>query len=187
MAGLSRTKATGAEPSARCEHAAVGFGQNMFVCAGWNSGVTVSSSVVERFNVLSTAWQEPRHLGGQSLQLPAGMTIAAVASDGKRAYLFRRDKANSLLYCLDLSSLLCREIVPTNTEFSGYHHSAMIYYRQKLAIYGRDELTVLDLNTSESIDIVCVYNVYTSKMVARYRNLQVLWCTLLKKGARGTP
>ena len=148
MAALSRSAATWAETSARYDHAAVGFGQNMFVSAGWNSGSTVPSSVVEKFNVLSTAWQERRQLRGQSLKLPAS-SITAVASDGKKAYLLKRHNVNSLLYCLDLSSLRCREIVPTNSEFPGYINSAMIYYRRKLAVYGEDELTVLDLITSE--------------------------------------
>ena len=149
MAALSRSKATWAEPSARYDHAAVGFGQNMFVCAGWNSGSTVPSSIVERFNILSTAWLEPQHLRGQFL-CPAS-SITAAASDGKRAYVLKRHNANSLLYCLDLSSLRCQEIVPTNSEFPGYYYSAMIYYRRKLAVCGEDKLNVLDLNTSEFI------------------------------------
>ena len=152
-----------AEPSARRNHAAVGFGANLFVWAGdGGPGSPVPSSVVERFNVVSTSWQEPRQLRGQSL--PDGLRRMAVTSDGEKTYCFgglvgplgSRQSHNSL-YCLDLSSLVCRVIVPSSESPSPRYDSAMVHYRRKLVLYGgytgggsvSDELFVFDLDTSE--------------------------------------
>ena len=115
---------------------------------------------MEIFSVSSTAWQEPRQVRGQSIPTPncavnendiEGRTV--VASDGRRAYLFTAESyiySSSTLHCLDLSSLRCQKIIPTNAEFPGYYTSAMVCYRRKLVIYERKEPSVFDLNTSES-------------------------------------
>ena len=157
MAALPR-----AEPSARYGHAAVGSGSNMFVWGGrGDGGSVVSSSVVERFNVQSTSWQEPRQLRGQSL--PDGLRGMAVASDGERAYYFggyvdRENQRCNSLYVLDLSSMQCRQMA-TGGEFpTARSYSAMVHYRRQLVVYGgytgsgaSDELFVFDLDTSEAI------------------------------------
>ena len=157
---LSRLRT--AEPSARYGHAAVGCGGNLFVWAGnGGPGSPVPSSVLERFNVVSASWQEPRQLRGQSL--PDGFNSMAVTSDGEKAYFFggvdESDTPHNSLYCLDLSSFLCQIIVPTaaSESPSPRDDSAMVYYRRKLVLYGgdtgggspSDELFVFDLDTSE--------------------------------------
>ena len=156
---LSRLRT--AEPSARYGHAAVGCGGNLFVWAGdGRRGSPVPSSVLERFNVVSTSWQEQRQLRGQPL--PGGLHRMAVTSDGEKAYFFGgTDESYTLhnsLYCLDLSSLVCREIVPSSESPSPRDGSAMVHYRRKLVLYGGltgggsvlDELFVFDLDTSEA-------------------------------------
>ena len=156
---LSRLRT--AEPSARCDHAGVGCGGNLFVWAGKGGpGSPVPSSVLERFNVVSTSWQEPLQLRGQSL--PDGLRRMAVTSDGEKAYFFGGiDESFTLhnsLYCLDLSSLVCRKIVPSSKSPSPRDHSAIVHYRRKLVLYGghtgggsvSDELFVFDLDTSEA-------------------------------------
>ena len=149
------------EPSARYCHASVGFGTHLFVWGGDNGrDQRILSSVLERFNVVSTSWQEPRQLRGQSL--PDGLLRAAVTSDGEKAYCFgglngSGERHNSL-YCLDLSSLLCRVIVPTAASEppSPRDDSAMVHCRRKLVLYGgdtgrpSDELFVFNLDTSEA-------------------------------------
>ena len=130
----------------------------MFVCAGTGSGGSVvPSSVLESFNVLSTTWQEPRQLRGR---VPDSHQRMAVASDGRKAYWFGGTGGfdNNSLYCLDLSSLSCQEVVPTNSAESPIprFQSAMVSYRRKLVIYGGSRslvslsgVCVFDLNTSE--------------------------------------
>ena len=156
---VSRLRKT--ESSARRNHGAVGFGGNLFVWAGdGGPGSPVPSSVLERFNVVSTSWQEPRQLRGQSL--PDGLRRMAATSDGEKAFCFGgTDESGGLhnsLYCLDLSSRLCRKIVPTGASESPSPRddSAMVHYRRKLVLYGgdtersiSDELFVFDLDTSE--------------------------------------
>ena len=160
---LSRLRT--AVPSARRSHGAVGCGGNLFVWAGYGRrGSPVPSSVLERFNVVSTSWQEPRQLRGQSL--PDRLHRMAVTSDGEKAYCFgglvgtfvSGQKHNSL-YCLDLSSQVCRKIVPSSESPSPRYDSAMVHYRRKLVLYGgdtgggspSDELFVFDLDTSEAL------------------------------------
>ena len=152
-----------AEPSARLGHAAVGCGSNMFVWGGKGDGgdSVVSSSVVERFNVQSTSWQEPRRLRGQSL--PDGLRSMAVASDGERAYCFggfvgRGSQRCNSLYVLDLSSMQCRQMATGGESPTARNGSAMVHYRRQLVVHGgwtgnrvSDELFVFDLDTSEAI------------------------------------
>ena len=57
-----------AEPFARCNHGAIGFGANLFVWAGVGGrGSSVPSSVLERFNVVSTCWQDRGREGVHNL------------------------------------------------------------------------------------------------------------------------
>ena len=165
---LSRLRT--AEPSARYSHGAVGCGGNLFVWGGVGGpGSPDPSSVLERFNVVSTSWQEPRQLRGQSL--PDGLQRMAVTSDGEKAYFFGGSYGSytrhNSLYCLDLSSLVCRVIVPSSESPSLRYDSAMVHYRRKLVLYGgdtggvsvSDELFVFDLDTSEAFK--CVIRVYS--------------------------
>ena len=150
------------DPSARLGHAAVGSGSNMFVWGGEGGGGSiVSSSVVERFNVQSTSWQEPRQIRGQSP--PDGLHAMAVASDGERAYCFggfvgRESQLYNSLYVLDLSSMQCRQMATGGESPTARSQSAMVHYRRQLVAYGgwtgsgaSDELFVFDLDTSEAI------------------------------------
>ena len=88
----------------------------------------------------------------------------AVTSDGDKIYCFgglvgplgSRQSHNSL-YCLDLSSLVCRVIVPSSESPSPRCDSPMVHHRRKLVLYGgntggsaSDELFVFDLDTSEA-------------------------------------
>ena len=153
MAALAMSSA---EPSARHRHGAVGVGSNMFVWGGYGGGV--SSSVVERFNVQSASWREPRQLRDQSL--PEGLYGMAVASDGDRAYCFGGfdgSQRYNALYVLDLPSMRCREI-PGAASPTARDCSSMIHYERKLVLHGgrtesgtSDELFVFDLYTSEGI------------------------------------
>ena len=149
-----------AEPSARYGHATVGSGSNMFVWAGAGGlGSVVSSSVVERFNVQSTSWQEPRHIRGQSP--PDGLYAMAVVSDGERAYYFGGFVGGLLcnsLYVLDLSSMQCRQMATGGESPTARSWSAMVHYKRRLVVYGgytgsgaSDELFLFDLDTSEAI------------------------------------
>ena len=154
---LSRLRT--AEPSARHSHAAVGCGGNLFVWGGsGGGGSVVSSSVMERFNVLSTSWEDRRQIRGQSL--PDGLYAMAVASDGERAYCFGGfvDQHYNSLYVLDLSSMQCRQMATGGESPTARSHSAMVHYRRQLVVYGgytgsraSDELFVFDLDTSEAI------------------------------------
>ena len=155
-----------AEPVARFYHAAVGLGQNKLVLAGDTAeGSSVPSSVVEKFNVRSTVWQDPQMLGGQ-FTLPEGYDSMAVASDGERAYLFGgligprgAQQRSNAIFCVNLLSLKCEEIVPAPTAQAPLPRSgsAMVHYKRKLVIYGgstgpgrmSNELLVFDLDTSE--------------------------------------
>ena len=151
-----------AEPSARYGHAAVGSGSNMFVWGGdGGGGSVVSSYVVERFNVQSTSWQEPRHIRGQSP--PDGLYAMAVVSDGERAYYFggylgRGSQSCNSLYVLDLSSMQCRQMATGGESPTARSWSAMVHYKRRLVVYGgytgsgaSDELFVFDLDTSEAV------------------------------------
>lgn len=76
------------EPSARQRHAALGVGQNMFVWAGEsNAPPSLDASVVERFSVTSTSWEQPTQLLNPAL--PYSYYAMAVASDGENSYLLR--------------------------------------------------------------------------------------------------
>ena len=156
-----------AEPSARHFHATVAFGANLFVLGGRGGRSSpVPSSVVERFNVASTAWQEPRQLRDQPL--PECWDHMAVTSDEERAYFFGgyvgrsgSQVLSNALYALDLSSLHCSEIEANNEESSSpgpRSNSGMVFHQRQVVTYGgstggrktSDELFVFDLDSSES-------------------------------------
>lgn len=153
-----------AEPLARFLHAAVGMGHNMFIWGGHDGGLSIfNTSVVERFNVMSTAWQQPRQLHGRSL--PEGYRSMAIASDGEKVYMFggciptrpgRTQERLNTLYEIDLISLQCKELVPaTLVSPTARSSSRLVHVNKRLVVYGGttgaaiDELFVFDLNTSE--------------------------------------
>ena len=110
MASVSRRK-----PPARAGHVAVSVGKNMLVWAG--DGKRVRTSSVERFDVASASWLDPRVLSGQSL--PEGLHDMADAQDGDRAYMFggktdtksQRKRYNDV-YEIDLNTYHCWKHVP---------------------------------------------------------------------------
>lgn len=161
------------EPSARQRHAALGVGQNMFVWAGEsNAPPSLDASVVERFNVASTSWEQPTQLLNPAL--PYSYYAMAVASDGESSYLFGGfaeplvdDSPYTLrpqmrLYHVNTLSLKCCELVPA-TSFSPTARSlsALVCVNQNLLSYGgqtgggvvSNELFVFDLNTSETVTL----------------------------------
>ena len=151
-----------AEPQARCLHAAVGVGQNMLIWAG-NGGMTdIKSSIIEVFNVKSATWKEPVQLSCQCL--PENLESMAVASDGEKAYFWgglvgpiEAQKRIGSLYCLDLQSLQCSEIISAGPSPSPRAGSCMVMLKQKLVVYGgscdddaKAEVLVFNLDTSET-------------------------------------
>ena len=152
------------EPLARSYHAAIRAGQNMLVWGG--KGDKLRPSVVERFDVLSTVWQEPQQLNGPPL--PGGINDMAVACDGEKAYMlggmsgprYSRHRHHTL-YEVDLTSLDCKELVlargsaPLPSARSG---SMVMGLGRKLIVYGgytddgrsnERRLHVVDLDASE--------------------------------------
>ena len=154
------------EPLARAYHAAVGAGQYMLAWGG--KGGQVRTSVVERFDMLSTAWLDPQQFSGQSL--PDGLHDMAVASDGEKAYIFggmcgpygSRNRY-SAIYEVDLTSLDCKELIPATESASSpcaRSGCGMVCFEKKLVVYGgytdagranEQHLYVFDLNTSKAL------------------------------------
>ena len=154
------------EPSARLFHAALAIGQNMFICAG--SGHGVESSVLHKFDVASTSWQEPRQLLNQTL--PDGFCGMAVASDGENSYLFGGFvglRSCNKIYKINIS-LECKELVPaTSVGPTGRGHSGLVCANGTLISYGGytgisdsalNDLFMFDLNTSERL-LLLPYNI----------------------------
>ena len=151
------------EPPAREFHAALGIGQNMlnmFICAG--SGYGVESSVVHKFNLASTSWQEPRRLINRTL--PDGYYGMAVASDGENSYLFGgfvgplgSEQSCNKIYKINIS-LECKELAPaTSVAPTGRGYSGLVCANRSLISYGGytgsialNDLFVFDLHTGET-------------------------------------
>ena len=142
---------SGRQPAARYHHAAVGVDQAMLVWGGGDKDVP--SSMVDSFDVLSLTWKEQRQLHGHPL--PSGLWGMAVASDGKKAYLFGGCSSKGLqnrVFSVDQTSLECRELVPTSSvRPGGREGSAMVFCGGKLVVYGGftghgapDDLLVFD-------------------------------------------
>lgn len=172
------------EPSARQRHAALGVGQIMFMWAGEsNAPPSINASVMERFNVTSTSWEQPPQLLNRAL--PYSYYAMAVASDGENSYLFggfaeqlvddspytlRPQMTEMRLYHVNTMSLECCELVPA-TSFSPTARSlsALVCVNQNLLSYGgqtsggvaSNELFVFDLNTSKTVTltVACRHNV----------------------------
>jgi len=151
------------EPKPRKRHAAVGVGRKLYVWAGNGDGV--QAATLESFDVSSEEWEQPRQLRGP---LPEDLRNMAVATDGKNAYSFGgacgpHEYLNKL-YQIDLSTLQCRELVPTNSSPVPKKGSRMVYFNEKLVVYVGylaeggviDELQVFDLKTSEC-EVTCTY------------------------------
>ena len=144
---------SGRQPAARSYHAAVGMDQAMLVWGG--GGKDVPSSVVDSFDVLSLTWIEQRQLHGDPLPSLWGM---AVASDGKKAYLFGGGSSKGLenrVFSVDQTSLECRELIPSSSVRPGGRSGCpMVFCGGKLVVYGGrtddgvfDDLFVFDLGS----------------------------------------
>lgn len=124
-----------AEPTARRYHAAFRIGQYMYIWAG----VGCRSDVIERFNI-STFACEQSLLDGVSA--PLNIDSMAVACDESHGYFFggrdENGKNFDSLYCLDMSTFECTEIVPaTDKDAPGaLRDCRMVYLDRKLMVYG---------------------------------------------------
>ena len=154
-----------AEPKARSFHASFRIGRYMYIWAG--SGYR--TDVVERLN-LSTLTYEQRHLTDSSA--PDGLTpySMAVTWDESHGYTFGgfRDHGKRLnsIYCLDLSTLKCIEIVPATGSDTPTPRNdcGMVHFNRKLVVYGgrtdrglSSDLLLFDLDNSKYCKIMCVY------------------------------
>ena len=166
------------EPTARQFHAALAIGQNMFICAG--SGHGIESSVLHKFDVASTSWQEPRRLLKQTF--PDCFYGMAVASDGENSYLFGGfvgiEGTCNKIYEINIS-LECRELVPaTPVGPTGRGHSGLICTNRTLISYGGytgrsdlalNDLFLFDLNTSERVLLLPYNHNYFTRSVSGVR------------------
>ena len=149
---------------ARGYHAAFSSDHNMVVWAGRGC----QSDVLDTFNVFSLEWRLTKRL--EANDAPEYLHSMAVARDGNdRLYSFgggdvRSNRLINSLYCLDMNSLACREIVPaTGTHSpSPRSNSAMIYCNRRLVTYGgytndgtSSDLFLLQLDNSEDCKVVC--------------------------------
>ena len=145
----------GRGPAARSYHAVVEVDQAMLVWGGGNKDVP--SSMVDSFDVLSLTWIEQRQLHGDPL--PSGLEGMAVATDGKKAYLFggysSKGRENRV-FSVDQTSLECRELVPSSSVRPGGRNGCpMVFCGGKLVVYGglvtglvaSDDLYVFDLGS----------------------------------------
>ena len=145
----------GRGPAARFHHAAVGVDRAMLVWGGGNKDVP--SSMVDSFDVLSLTWKEQRQLHGDPL--PSGLERMAVATDGKKAYLFGGRSSEGLenrVFSVDQTSLECRELVPSSSVRPGEREGCrMVFCGGKLVVYGglitglklSDDLYVIDFGS----------------------------------------
>ena len=147
---------SGRQPAARSYHAAVGMDQAMLVWGG--GGKDGPSSMVDRFDVLSLTWKEQRQLHGHPL--PSGLWGMAVATDGKKAYLFGGRSSGGVenrVFSVDQTSLECRELVPSSSvRPGGRSNCPMVFCGGKLVVYGghtglgvSDDLYVFDLGSGK--------------------------------------
>ena len=131
-------------------------------------GTGCRSDVVERLN-LSTFTYEQRHLTNSSA--PDGLDSMAVAWDESHGYSFggrdgNEKKLNSI-YCLNLSTLKCIEIVPATGSDTPTPRDdcGMVYFNRKLVVSGgrtdddsaSSDLLLFDLDNSKYCKIMCVY------------------------------
>ena len=136
--------------------AAVGVGQTLLV---WGGDGVEETSLVERFDVVSTTWRDARRLQGDSL--PVGLRYMAVTSDGETGYVFGGEYSGGTsdkLFAINLTSLECRELVPIPQLVyrpGPRRNSAMVYSEGRLVMYGGSgrnrEVEVFDLNKSETM------------------------------------
>ena len=150
------------EPWPRSHHVAVSAGSKLLIWGGMDWRGLIEATTVEEFDLLSTAWQEPRKLCGESL--PDGFHKMAVAWDETKAYMFGGKDIGETryndLYEVDLTSLECKKIQPAAGSApppSPRSSSSMACVGRQLVVYGgfdgeegSDELHVFDLDTSMS-------------------------------------
>ena len=155
------------EPQARYYHAAVSVEQTLFVWGGDGGHVSLGTTTVERFDVSSASWQEPRQIRGHTI--PDGLRDMAVVFDGKKAYMFGGwsgprgcQRLNNTLHEVDLMSLECRELVPnsrSNFPREKSNSGGVKSGPRSLLFFGgctggindrTDEVHLFDLDTSKS-------------------------------------
>ena len=156
------------EPRARRGHAAVVAGNNMLV---WGGSRVDKTSEVEIFDPVIGTWLHPRQLHGDSL--PRGLNNMAVASDGKKTYVFGglssfTGRRYNTLFAIDQTSLECTELVPSAGSASppsARSGSRIVCNDRRLVMYGgltdtsvSDELYVFDLDKGNEEMLICVYH-----------------------------
>ena len=117
---------------------------------------------MERFDVPSATWQEPKEL---DCFVPDNLMGMAATNDGENVYFFggRTDRNTycHALYQANLFTMQCRELVPTNPSDvpKQTFTNGILYFNRKLVIHGgrtgqdrTDELSVFDLTTSKFKD-----------------------------------
>ena len=149
------------QPHPRREHAAVGFGQKLYIWGGEGDHTKIQTSMIESFNLSSESWEQPKLL---NLSLPDRLWDMAVTSDGQNTYSFGGRVGGDIyfntLYQYNLSRQQCKELVPRNPSHAPRKQSVggMVYFDHKLVVHGglcsdgkySDELYTFDLRTSES-------------------------------------
>ena len=166
----------------RLGHAAVGVGQTLLV---WGGLGVEETSLVERFDVVSTTWRDARRLQGDSL--PNGLHDMVVTSDGEMGYVFSGHYSGSCsdkLFAINLTSLECRELVPSaqSSYIPGPRSaSAMVYSEGRLVMYGDSrEVEVFDLNKSETM----LYSMLNFLSGVIPPCICVVWCSLVSSPRR---
>ena len=169
------------EPPPRDSHAAVSFGQKLYVWGGYGKGVQTRK--VETFDVSSETWEQSRQLRGS---YPDGLYCMGVTREGEIAYSYAgRTDVNpdptrfNTLHRIDLSTLECRELVPASQPSNAPQKTSggrILCFNQKLVVHGgrtnegrTGELHVFDLRKSE---FVCAY--FSPPMGVRHSLVPIL-------------
>ena len=149
------------QPQPRDRHAAVGFGQKLYIWEGDGGSSKIQNSAIDVFDLSSETWNESMKLRGS---LPAGLQDVAVTTDGQCAYSFGgiSDSFLNAVYKVQLSTLQCIELPQKNCTHAPLKKcgSGVVYFNQKLVVYGgwtgletTDELNAIDTKTGEHMYI----------------------------------
>ena len=148
------------QPRPRVRPIAVGVGRKLHMWGGFGGTPPLPATTVETFDVPSEAWLEAKKL---RYSIPDDMRGMAVTNEGERVYAFGgrtdRDTYSQEVYQIDLSTLECKKLVPTNPSYApkATFSCGVAYFNHKLVIHGgrteqdrTNEVHVFDLRTSES-------------------------------------
>ena len=165
------------EPQRRKFHAAVGIGKHLFVWGGDGGSTKIRTTVVESFNVLSLAWEQPQDLQGS---LPDGLCDMAVTCDGERAYFFGGRTGSyaftfhDSLYQVTPSQNLCQHLQAESASHAPAKTSGccIVQFRDELVLHGgwtgegrTDDLHVFDLKKSEKQYLAYACPLYIRRLV----------------------